>query len=51
MKKIAIVYIMFFVFFFMISCGGGGESCEQNEDCASGFICDQNIHECIPAND
>ena len=50
MKKIALVSIMFLSLVFMVSCGSGGESCEQNEDCASGFVCDQGLGECIPEN-
>lgn len=47
MKKISLVFIMLLAFF-IVSCGGGGEECEQNEDCASGFICDESIKECVP---
>ncbi|MBO4711863.1 choice-of-anchor L domain-containing protein [bacterium] len=51
MKKIALISIMFLSLFFMVSCGGDDETCEQNEDCATGFICDQAIGECIPDNE
>lgn len=51
MKKIALVAIMFLSLVFMISCGGDDDdSCEQNEDCATGFICDQGLGRCIPEN-
>ena len=36
--------------FFIVSCGSDSNSCEQNEDCASGFVCDQNVRECVPEN-
>lgn len=47
MKKISLVFVMLLAFF-IVSCGGGGEDCVQNEDCASGFICDESIKECVP---
>ena len=51
MKKIALVAIMFLSLVFMISCGGDDDDyCEQNEDCATGFICDQGLGRCIPEN-
>ena len=51
MKKIALVAIMFLSLVFMISCGGDDDDyCEQNEDCATGFICDQGLGKCIPEN-
>ena len=49
MKKIALVSVMFLSLFFMVSCGDG-ESCQQNEDCGIGFVCDQGSGECIPEN-
>ena len=48
MKKFFIICIAFFTSFFMISCGDGGESCEQNEDCGAGYVCDQGKGECVP---
>ena len=50
MKKIVIVSIIFLLFAFMVSCGSDDESCEQNEDCGSGFICDQGLGKCVPEN-
>ena len=42
---------MFLSLVFMISCGSDDEDyCEQNEDCATGFICDQGLGRCIPEN-
>ena len=51
MKKFFIVCIAFFMLFLMISCGDGGESCEQNEDCGSGYVCDPGLGECVPESD
>ena len=48
MKKILVLSIMLLSLVFIVSCGGDDSSCEQNEDCASGFICDESIHECVP---
>ena len=48
MKKIVLISIMFLSLVLMVSCDGESEPCVQNEDCGSGYICDQNLGECIP---
>ena len=50
MKKILFVGIMLLSLVFIVSCGSDDNSCEQNEDCASGFVCDESIHECVQKN-
>jgi len=50
MKKINLVLIVLFSLFLIVSCGSDDDSCEQNEDCASGFICDQGLGKCVPEN-
>lgn len=50
MKKILFVCIVSLSLVFAVSCGGDDNSCEQNEDCASGYICDQSIQECVLEN-
>ena len=50
MKKFFILCTMSISLFFMVSCGSDDNSCEQNEDCASGFICDESIGECVLEN-
>ena len=50
MKKILFVCIVSLSLVFTVSCGGDDNSCEQNEDCASGYICDQSIQECVLEN-
>lgn len=48
MKRFFLVCIMSVSLFFMISCGSDDDSCEQNEDCTSGYICDESINKCVP---
>ena len=49
MKKILVISVMFLSLLFMVSCGSDDdETCVQNEDCASGFFCDQSLGKCIP---
>ena len=50
MKKILFVGIILLSLVFAVSCGSDDNSCEQNEDCASGFICDESLGECVLEN-
>ena len=50
MKKFFLVCIMSVSLFFVISCGSDDDSCEQNEDCVSGYICDESLGKCVPEN-
>ena len=46
MKRLLFISIVLSLVF-AVSCGNDDNSCEQNEDCASGFVCDQSIKECV----
>ena len=48
MKKLILVSIIFLLSVFVVSCGSDDDFCEQNEDCPSGFICNQTLEKCVP---